>query len=75
MVMNRRLGKLYLALTVIGTAVYLFLLSLQGQVTFLQWLATPLANGLAFVLSVVGMGIGGFLGWRTVLEELAVRSD
>ncbi|MGE0684883.1 MAG: hypothetical protein AB7P69_28725 [Candidatus Binatia bacterium] len=73
--MNKRLVKFYLALIFIGTASYLFLLSLQGQAPFLQGIMAPLGNGLAFVLSVVGMGVGGFIGWRTVLEELAVRSD
>lgn len=73
--MNRRLVKFYLALTFIGTAGYLLLLSLQGQAIFLQGITAPLGNRLALVLSVAGMGVGGFLGWRTILEELAVRSD
>ena len=73
--MNMRLVKFYLALSVIGAASYLLLLSLEGQVAFLQGLKGPFGKGLGFVLSVVGMGVGGFLGWRTVIEELAVRSD
>lgn len=73
--MNRRLVKFYLALIFIGTASYLLLLSLQGQAPFLQEVTAPLGSGLAFVLSVVGIGIGGLIGWKTVLEELAVRSD
>lgn len=73
--MNKRLMKFYVALIVIGAAVYLFLLSLQGQVTFLRGITTPLENDLGFVLSVIGMAFGGLLGWRTVIEELAVRSD
>ena len=73
--MNKRLVKFYLALIFIGTAGYLLLLSLQGQTPFLQGITAPLGSGLAFVLSMVGMGVGGFIGWRTILEELAVRSD
>lgn len=73
--MNRRLVKFYLALAVIGTAGYLLLLSLQGQAPFLLGVTAPLRDGLTFVLSVVGMGVGGFLGWKTVLEELSIRSD
>lgn len=73
--MNRRLIKFYVALTMIGAAGYLFLLSLQGQVSFLRGITTPLENDIGFVLSVIGMAFGGFLGWRTVIEELAVKSD
>jgi hypothetical protein len=73
--MNRRLVKFYPALTVFGVASYLLLLSLEGQVAFFQGLKAPFGGRLGFVLSVVGMGVGGFLGWRTVIEELAVRSD
>jgi len=73
--MNRRLMKFYVALTMIGAAGYLFLLSLQGQVTFLRGLTAPIENDVGFVVSVIGMAFGGLLGWRTVIEELAVKSD
>ena len=73
--MNKRLMKFYTALIMIGAASYLFFLSLQGKVTFLRGLTAPLDDDLGFVLSVVGMAFGGFLGWRTVIEELAVKSD
>jgi len=67
--------KFYVALTMIGAAGYLFLLSLQGQVTFLRGLTAPIENDVGFVVSVIGMAFGGLLGWRTVIEELAVKSD
>ena len=73
--MNRRLMKFYVALATVGAAGYLFLLSLQDQVTFFRGFTAPFESDVAFVLSVIGMAFGGFLGWRTVVEELAVRSD
>jgi hypothetical protein len=37
--------------------------------------AAPLPTDIALPLSLLGMGLAGRLGWKTILEELAVTSD
>ena len=67
--MTIRLAKLYIALILCCAACYLFWVGVHLATK------TPFSAGVTLVTSLICLGSGGMLGWKTILEELAVTSD
>ena len=73
--MTRRLAKLYVAAAISVLALYVFWIGIEEWVGILSPQSQILGAGEAIVLSLFGLGLGGRLGWKTVLEEFAIRCD
>jgi hypothetical protein len=73
--MNLRLAKLYLALAIFCCASYLLWMGMAEWIGRWSSSVAPFRADTALLLGLLGMGIAGRIGWKTILEELAVRSD
>lgn len=73
--MNIRLAKLYLALTLFCVASYLLWVGLAEWLGKLSVQEAPCRPETALFLSLLGIGVAGRIAWKTVIEELAVKSD
>jgi len=73
--MNLRLVKLYLALAIFCCASYLFWAGMAEWIGGRPSKAAPVRADTALPLSLLGLGIAGRIGWKTILEEFAVTSD
>ena len=73
--MTIRLAKLYIAATISVLALYVFWIGIEEWVGILSPKSQLLGAGAAIGLSLLGLGLGGRLGWKTILEELAIRCD
>jgi len=73
--MTTRLAKLYVATAISVLALYVFWIGIEEWVGILSPQSQILGAGEAIVLSLFGLGLGGRLGWKTVLEEFAIRCD
>ena len=73
--MTIRLAKLYIAAAISVLALYVFWIGIEEWVGILSPKNQLLGTGEVIGLSLLGLGLGGRLGWKTVLEELAIRCD
>lgn len=73
--MNRRLAKLYLALALFCCASYLLWMGMAEWIGGLTSEVVSLRADIALPTSFLVMGLAGRLGWKTILEELAVTCD
>jgi hypothetical protein len=73
--MNLRLTKLYLALAIFCCASYLLWMGMAEWIGGRPSSAASFRAATALLLGLLGMGLAGRIGWKTILEELAVRSD
>ena len=72
--MTIRLAKLYIAAAISVLALYVFWIGIEEWVGTLSPKSQLLGTG-EVILSLVGLAWGGRLGWKTVLEELAITCD
>jgi hypothetical protein len=72
--MTIRLAKLYIAAAISVLALYVFWIGIEEWVGTLSPKSQLLGTG-EVILSLLGLAWGGRLGWKTVLEELAVTCD
>lgn len=67
--------KFYIALGICILALYGVWIGTKEWIGLLSSTGVPLSAGGLMLLSLLGLGVGGYLGWRTILEELAVQCD
>jgi hypothetical protein len=73
--MTIRLVKFYVAAAICVCALYVFWIGIGECVGILSPKRQLLGAVAAIGVSFLGLGLGGRLGWKTVLEELAVKCD
>ena len=73
--MTIRLAKLYIAVAISVLALYVFWIGIEEWIGIFSPKSQILGTGEVIGLSLLGLGLGGRLGWKTVLEELAVTCD
>lgn len=73
--MNRRLAKLYLAMALFGCASYLLWTGMAEWLGGMTSEVVPLPADISLPASFLVMALAGRLGWKTILEELAVTCD
>lgn len=70
-----RLTKLFLAIFLFASALYVFLLGPESRTALLSSIGLPLRYTTITLLSIQGMVVGLVLGILTLIEELHVKSD
>jgi len=73
--MTIRLVKLHVAVALCGVALYILGIGIGEWVGLLAPNSQRLGTETALGVSLLGFIAGGRLGWKTILEELAVKCD